>query len=128
MNEALLIYLVMGFGVMLTVLCAWSAFQPDGLKEWVLRVWNRPGSVFMAVGVRVLLGVALLVTANVSRAPLALTIVGWLVIAGAVFVVVAGKQRVTRIIEWAIAWPPLLTRVWAVFGMAFGIFLVWSVT
>jgi len=127
MNESLSTYLVMGFGVLVTVLCAWSAARPDSLADWAARLVGKPWSVPMIAAIRLLLGAALLEAASGSRHPLVLTVLGWLAIAGAVFVVVAGRQRVGKILHWAMAMPLLMLRLWSGFGVAFGIFLIWSV-
>ncbi len=128
MNEALLVYLVMGFGVMVTTLCAWSALKPDSLADWLVRLWEKPWSVPLAVCIRLVVGVALIAAAPMSRQPTVLAIVGWLAIAGAVFVLAAGKERVSRMIGWVLRWPPVVMRAWSLIGVAFGIFLVWSVS
>jgi hypothetical protein len=127
MNEATLAYLIMGFGVMVTVLCAWIALKPDDLDDWFRRFWNTSWSMALAVGLRLALGTALLSVAAESRSPLVLTVIGWLAIAGAVSLLVIGKERASKIVRWVLGWPPLIARLWALFGIAFGLFLVWSV-
>jgi hypothetical protein len=83
--------------------------------------------LWLAVGIRLLLGWSLVQVAAVSRCPMALTVLGWIAIAAAVALVLVGRERVGRLITWGTARPTWLLRAWCVFGLALGAFIVWAV-
>jgi hypothetical protein len=55
---------------------------------------------------------------------LAFRVLGWITIAAAVVLVFVGQQRIRALIEWVAERPPALLRVWFLFGVAFGAFLM----
>ena len=126
MNPAPLQFLVMGLGVMIAALSAWGAIAPERLLAWVTRQWGKRWSLMVAIGVRAVLGLALLAVADGSRCPLAFTVIGWLAIAGAAGVALAGIERIGRMLAWGAAHPPLLLRLWCLLGVALGVFLLWG--
>lgn len=127
MNGSTLHFLVMGLGVLIVALCLWGALAPARLLAWVSGVWSRPWSLWFAVGIRLLLGWALIEVAPLSRCPLAMSVLGWVAVLAAVAVLVLGRQRIDRFIAWGVARPAWLLRGWCVLGIAFGGFIVWAV-
>lgn len=120
-------FLVMGFGVMIAALSGWGVVAPARLVEMVTTAWKQDWAIWMAVGVRVLLGWSLLQVADASRCPLALTVLGWLAFAGAVAVLVMGRARVGSLLDWFAGKHDWLIRAWCGLGVAFGAFLLWAV-
>lgn len=127
MDGTSLQFLVMGFGVLIVALSALGVAAPQRLLDWVSRLWSRPWSQWLAIGVRLLLGWALLQIAVHSRCPLALTILGWVAIVAALGLALAGRERVGRLIAWGTGQPAVLLRTWCLVGVAFGLFLLWAV-
>jgi hypothetical protein len=127
MNGSTLQFLVMGFGVLILALCLWGVLAPERLLARVTTLWSRGWSLWLAVGIRLLLGWSLVQVAAVSRCPMALTVLGWIAIAAAVALVLVGRERVGRLITWGTARPTWLLRAWCVFGLALGAFIVWAV-
>ena len=126
MNGTSLHYLVLGFGVMIVAMSAWGVMAPQRLVEVVTRVWSRPWSLWLAVGIRLLLGWVLLQVAPASRCPMALTVLGWVVIAAAVLLPLVGRERIGRVLAWG-ATQPQLMRAWCAVGVVLGLLLLWAV-
>lgn len=86
----------------------------------------RPGILYLAVGIRLLLGVALIVAAPDSLFPVLFRIVGVVAILAALALPIMGIERIRRLVGWFAALPPLALRLWLVFGFAFGAFLIYG--
>ena len=127
MNEAALIPVVMGFGVMITALSAWGVISPDRLIKEVLQIWEKPWSLWLAVVVRLVLGLVMLAVAEDTRYPTAFILLGWLAIAVAALLPVVGKARLSKFMEWLVSQPRWMMSAWCLLGVAFGIFILWSV-
>ena len=110
-----------GFAVM-------GLFSPRGLAKAVRRIMDADRGVYVAVGLRLVLGVAMLASATSSRYPTAFTIVGWIAIVAAVAGLFLGRQRLKAITEWWLAkFTPLTMRAWLIVALAFAAFLAFGV-
>ena len=56
-----------------------------------------------------------------------LAILGWFGIVAAVIIVLAGRARLRRFVAWFEQSSQTMIRVWLLFGIAFGAFLVYGV-
>jgi hypothetical protein len=83
--------------------------------------------IYVAVVARLLLGAALIVVAPESRFPLVFEILGWFAIVAAVIMLFAGRVRLRRFVAWFEQSSQTMIRVWLLFGIAFGAFLVYGV-
>ena len=72
-----------------------------------------------AVAVRLVIGVALIASAQSSKLPLTLDIIGWLFIAVGIFFCIIGRARFVKIVEWGITLLPSYGRVSGVFAILF---------
>jgi len=86
----------------------------------------RPGILYFAVGIRLLLGIALIVAAPDSLFPLLFRIFGVVAIVAALALPIMGIERIRKLVGWFAALPPLALRLWLVVGFAFGAFLVYG--
>ena len=82
--------------------------------------------LYLAVGIRLLLGVALIVAAPASLFPLVFRVIGVIAILAALALPIMGIERIRRLVGWFAALPSLALRLWLVFGFAFGAFLVYG--
>ena len=119
--------IVLGFGLLICGLSVWGVYAPRKLVALVRRVVDEPSGIYFAVGVRVVMGVALIIAAPRSQFPRVFEVVGWITLAAAVGLVFVGQDRIRRLIAWFEGFPTAVTRVWLVFGIAFGAFLVLGV-
>jgi hypothetical protein len=87
-------------------------------KDWGFHV---------AVLARLLLGAALIIAAPESRFPVIFEILGWIAVLAAVAILLMGRERLRKFVAWFQKFSQLMIRVWLLFGIAFGAFLVYGV-
>ena len=120
-------WIVLGFGVVISILGAVGVLWPVRLLALVERSWKSPATLALAAVLRVLLGVLLILVAPDSRVPVALLAIGALSILSGLSIPVLGLERIGRLIRAWQAQPPRLVRISASAALAFGAFLVWAI-
>lgn len=118
---------VLLFGALILVMSVLGSFAPDRLIRLVKAVMSRSTGLVFAVAVRVALGLALILIAPVSRFPLAFAVLGWIAIVAAVVLAFMGRERVGRLVNWFAQLNPSFIRLWLLFGVIFGGFLIYGV-
>ena len=116
--------IIVAVGITVCVLSAWGLTSPDRLRQLVGAVMERNWGMYVAVGVRLVLGLALILAAPGSRFPLAFTVLGGFALVAAVALPFLGRERILRLLAWFDRLPPPAIRVWLLSGIAFGGFLV----
>ena len=102
--------------------------SPARVLRFVEQTMAAAWGIVFAVGIRLVLGVALLVAAPAAPYPLAFTVVGWIAIVAAVVGAALGRRRLQRFAQWWIdRFTPAATRVWLVIAAAFAAFLIYGV-
>lgn len=119
---------VLAVGGIVCLLSAWGIFVPKRLVRVVANVMERKPGIYVAIVVRVLLGLALIICASSSRFPHVFEVLGWIAIVAAVGLAVMGRARLHRFVAWFERFPDMLIRLWLLFGFAFGGFLVYGVS
>ncbi len=116
--------LVATFGVLIVLACGWGFADPSRLLEMVGRFSGAGGYAF-AIGARVVLGVAAWLGAPASLHPLFLQVIAVISATAAVALLIMGIGRYRQIIGWVRGFRPSLLRTWLIFGMLFGVALIW---
>jgi len=120
--------IVMAAGIALCGTAIWGFLKPQALKQWVQDTMAAQWGYWFAILVRVLLGVTLLVVAPSSKHPTALLVIGWIALAAAAGVVLMGRDNLRKFAQWFLdRFSPALIRVWLLFALAFGGFLIYAV-
>lgn len=101
--------------------------NPRMLVGWLEPLWGSARGMYLAVAIRVGLGLALLAAAEGSRFPGALWVLGIITLTAAVITPLMGRARIESMVRWWIQKPPGVVRGWAVVGAAFGAFLIIAV-
>jgi len=114
------------FGVLVCLGSLVGIAAPGRLIGVVRAVMDRPGGLYLAVIVRVALGVLLIAAAEAARFPTAFLALGWIAIAAALAIPFVGYVRLMRLVEWFAGMPAVAIRAWLVFGFAFGGFLIYG--
>lgn len=121
--------IVVAAGVSICGIGIWGFLAPQKLMQWVKDTMDANWGFWFAILVRVMLGVTLLVVAPTSKFPAALLVIGWLAIAAAIGVVLMGRGRLRKFVQWFLdGFSPALIRVWMLFALAFGGFLIYGVS
>jgi hypothetical protein len=115
------------FGVMIVSTCLWAFVKPRWLFGFAKPILERDWLMFVAVGVRVALGVALLLVANDSAFPLTFKILGGLAIVAAIALPFIGVARIKTLINWMETLPSFAIRLWMVLGLALGGVLLFGI-
>ncbi len=119
--------IVVVLGISVCVLAAWGIYTPARLVKLVSGVMDQGSGIYIAVIVRLLLGVALIIVAPDSRFPAAFQVLGLVAIFAAAVVAFMGRNRVRRLVGWFERFSPAVVRLWLLFGMAFGGVLIYGV-
>jgi hypothetical protein len=114
------------FGLFVAALGASGVLSPERLLALVTRAQAQLGLYFIA-GIRLLIGVAFLLAAPASRAPLYLQVLGGLTLVAAVVTPFFGMRRFEAIVAWLRRRDPRLVRLWSALVLLFGLSLVWAV-
>ena len=122
---ALAIVTILGFIV--AALSLWGMLLPIRLISFVQTAMEHPAGIYVAVLVRLLLGAALIVCAPVSLFPTTFMVLGWIAVIAAIGLALIGRNGMRGIVRWFDRFPPLFVRFWVLFGVAFGVFLVYGV-
>ncbi len=115
-------------GLLVCVLSVWGCFVPDKLTKLVMRVVDQDWGIYFAVVIRLVMGAALIVAAPVGRFPVVFELLGWIAIAAAVAIIFIGRERIAALIAWFVRRSAWLIRLWLLFGMIFGGFLIYGIT
>jgi hypothetical protein len=113
-------------GVLVCLGCIVGIASPATLLRVVRSVMNTPAMVYLVVGVRLALGGVLILAAPAALFPLVFRIIGVIAIIAALALLVMGRARIIKLVEWFAGMPASAVRAWLVFGFAFGAFLVYG--
>ena len=115
------------FGVAVCALSAWGIYTPERLRKLVNGVVDLDWGIYFAVFVRLLLGLVLIIAAPDSRYPLVFQGLGWVIIVAAVVIAFAGRERIRSVLAWVERFSQRVFRLWLLFGVAFGAFLIYGI-
>jgi len=114
-------------GVSLGAFVIFGMLFPVRLLQVVERMMAATWGIVFAVGIRLVLGLALLVAAPAAPYPLAFTVVGWIALTAAVIGAAMGRQRLQRFAQWWIdRFSPAGIRAWLIIALAFAVFLIYG--
>lgn len=117
---------VLLLGGIIVVLAGWGVVRPGQLMALVSSVLNRQWGIYFGAGIRLVLGAALLIAAPASRFPVGFEVLGWAAILAALGLFVMGQNATRKLIAWFEQLSRPVLRLWLLFGVAFGAFLVYS--
>lgn len=112
------------FGILIILACAWGLADPQGLLRQIDR-FSGVGGYVAAIIMRFALGIAALLAADASRLSPFLQVIGGLSLLAALVLLVMGRVRFVGLIGWVAGFSPAWLRIWLLFGMVFGVALVW---
>lgn len=120
--------IVLVIGVTVIALAGWGVFVPEKLMTFVRSAMDKHWGIYIAVVVRLVLGAALIIVAPTSLFPIAFQALGVIAIVAAIALVLMGRERIRRLIAWwSERFSAPMIRLWLLFGVAFGGFLVYGV-
>jgi hypothetical protein len=115
-------------GTLMAVLGVLGLVRPAVLIEVTAPFRKARSSLYLASGIRLLVGIALIQVAPESRFPQALRILGWLLLGIAVLILLLGSGRLSRLADWWMAASERIIRVWSLVTALLGVLLLYSVS
>ena len=114
-------------GAIIGVLGVAGFAAPSAMSRSLDGFKSSPGKIYGWAGVRVLMGVFLILGASGTAFPTLIRFIGAVLVLKAALVPLLGLDQVRSILEWFQARPPLLIRFLFLLVASFGAFLVWAV-
>jgi hypothetical protein len=93
----------------------------------VVRKFESPAGIYAAAALRIMLGVALFLSAPTSRVQEVVRILGIIIFVMGIITPLFGIERFRRLLNWWSERGPVFMRVWAGFALGFGLFLAYAV-
>lgn len=100
---------------------------PNRLME-MARFTTTPNGIYVAAGVRIVIGAMLWMVASRSRFPKILRVLATLAVIGGIATLVLGSQRAREIADWASANGTMVVRTFGVFALAIGSFIAYAIS
>lgn len=118
-------WIVVGFGVLVACLGASAVVWPDRLVEFAETFLTVRG-LWIAVALRLVLGMLLWTTAAASRTPLVFRVLGALYFVSGIALPILGLEFLNGMVEWGSALDDFALRGMGLVAALFGAFIVWS--
>lgn len=112
----------------ITSLSLWGVLSPMVVVAFVRSFMHRPVAIWVAIGIRLLLAILLWLAAPASYTPFLFMLLAVIALVAAIVLAVAGSDRVTKMIDYVSAWPQQRIRMLCLFGVVFGLFVIWSLS
>jgi hypothetical protein len=120
-----MVYAVAAFGVLIAVLSGVGVVQPSRLMAGIAG-WDPQKRYYTAIGVRMVMGVLFLAAAPSCAWPAAIQVLGAIALLAAFGLAIMGSGRIDAMIQWWLARPSAVVRVWCVLGAGFGGFVLYA--
>ncbi len=120
-------YIILLCGISILLLGVVILVNPDSIFGLIISHSESLGLHVLAVVVRLVLGTALITYAAESHYPVALQVLGWLTVTGAIILGIMGRSRFKGLMTWALSFASTFGR-FAGFGVILlGGFLIYAV-
>jgi hypothetical protein len=116
--------IIVFFGLLIFLAGIIIVINPDTIFGVLRNNLEKVSLHVLAVGVRVVIGILLILSASASKYPTIIAILGWLSLVAAATLFVIGRRRFLRLMCWALSLPQPYSRISGLVAMAFGGFLV----
>ena len=93
----------------------------------IVRKFESPAGIYAVAALRIMLGVALFLSAPISRVQEVVRILGIAIFVMGIITPLFGIERFRRLLNWWSERGPVFMRVWAGFALGFGLFLAYAV-
>ena len=117
-------WLVAALGALIVVVGLVGLVQPDRFRA-MFRALHSSARFWLAVGIRLFFGALLWWLAEDLRHPQVMRVIAVIAVAAAVAILLMGRTRLNRLVDWWLGLDDGLLRLSAAFAAAFGAFLVY---
>jgi len=122
-----MLLLVVIIGVMIIAFSAFAIATPAFLRRSI-EYWVEPRRLYMAVALRVLIGVLLITVAGEARFPMLVRGLGYLMIVAGLIIPVLGPERIGAFARWWEDQPDFVLRLWGLAAAGLGALMIYAVT
>ena len=126
MGELELTWVVALFGIAIILLGVLGLVRPGNLMRLVLGSWQSRKGFYFAIGIRIVFGIILLMTASQSRFPDGFRVLGIISLMAAMAAPFLGFDRLQRFVQKWMKRSPGFIRGWSVMAAALGVFLLYG--
>jgi len=120
-------YIIILFATATIVAGVIIVINPETIFGLLRRKFESISMHFLAVVVRVILGVTLIMYAKESRYPTAILILGWISIVASSVLGIMGRTNFKRLMSWALSVAPSFGCIGGLLAILFGGFLIHAV-
>ncbi len=117
-------FVVAGLGILIVMLGGIGIVAPERFRA-LFHSMSGQARFLGAIVTRLAIGILFWVTADALRFPFIMRILAVISLAAAFVILIMGRERLDRLVEWWLARPDGLMRVSALFAATFGAFLVY---
>ena len=115
------------FSMIIVLLSVYGVLQPFNLILFV-RDFMAGSGLWVAVVARIILAILLWFSAPLSLTPTTFKALAVLALVAALALPMIGVQRILKLMGWVESWRHPAIRLWCLLGVAFGGFLLWSIS
>lgn len=112
------------FGALIMAAGVAGLFSPGQFRR-LLTSWPVRGRYIAAIVIRLGFGFLVIWIAEDLRYPLVMKILGGISIAAAIGILIMGRERLDRMVDWWLALGDGVLRIGMLFALLFGVFLVY---
>jgi multisubunit Na+/H+ antiporter MnhG subunit len=118
--------ILIAFGILIVLVGAVAVVRPTQLLRLAGKVTVGTWLRYIAFLLRTALGVILILVAPSTGFPLAMKVIGSLLIISGVAVLLVGNAGIQRLLNWALRLGPSVMVVGGLVGILFGAFLIYA--
>ena len=114
--------------IMGALTAAWAIsvqFKPDWMKRSITFI-NKGKLVYLVAGIKVLIGIIFLILSTHCRQTWVVIIIGILMTGGATLFCMLPHEKIKTYLNWWLARPVWMYRLWGVVAILFGGLLIWA--
>ena len=115
-------------GILILILGFSFLIKPDYVFGWIVDNANNQSLYIMAIVIRLILGFLFIISANASKYPVFLKILGYIAIIAAIVLIFIGQNGFQDLISSVFSHIKSYTAVIGIVALAFGAFLMYAVT
>jgi len=112
-------------GALIASISLYLFVRPTAMPGLLHRVFGTRW-LYGAALLRLLLGAALIASAETVAYPRAIALLGWLFVLGGLGLVVIPAPVLRRMVGWFAQLSPAMVRLWLTFAVLFGLFLIFA--
>ena len=121
-------WFIIAFGGFIAVMAGAMAIRPAAFMDYMLKHAGDMWFHVLAAGMRIVLGIVLILYAPESRFPLVLQILGWIALVAGIVLAVLPPSRFKQLMGWVVEKFRGFVRIAAMAAILFGAFLIYAVT